>query len=92
MTRLSEDHEKARAIAAGLDHSSLKVNHPVDTNIVIIDVAGSGRDQALLGHLAGLGVLGVGFGAGRVRLIPNLDTPPQVMPQVLQALNSFPGE
>jgi len=92
LERLAEDHEKARALAAGLDHDRLKVNHPVDTNIVIIDVAGPAQDRALLEHLADRGVLGVGFGTGRVRLIPNLDTPEQAIPRVLEALNSFPGE
>lgn len=91
LPRLAEDHQKARNLAVGLDHPALKVNHPVDTNIVIIDVAGTGADQALLRHLAQHGVLGVGFGAGRVRLIPNLDTPAEVIPGVLDALNSFPG-
>jgi threonine aldolase len=91
LPRLHEDHRKARLLAEGLDHPGLKVNHQVDTNIIIIDVAGPGRDQELLKHLDAQGVLGVGFGAGRVRLIPNLDTPLVVMPRVLAALNSFPG-
>ena len=92
LDRLAEDHEKAGSITAGLDQGSLAVNHPVDTNIVIIDVAGPGQDQALLAHLAARGILGVGFGVGRVRLIPHLDTPSEAMPRVLEALNSFPGE
>lgn len=91
LDRLEEDHRNAREIAAGLDQGRLKVNHPVDTNIVIIDVTGPGQDQALMEHLAVRGILGIGFGPGRVRLIPNLDTPAEVMPRVLAALNSFPG-
>jgi threonine aldolase len=89
LPRLVEDHQKARTIAEGLDHPALKVNHPVDTNIVIVDVAGPGGDQALLEHLNTQGIRGVGFGAGRVRLIPNLDTPTEMMTRVLEALNSF---
>jgi len=91
MDRLAEDHDFARQIASGLDHPALKVNHPVETNIVIIDVDGEGGDTALLAHLEARGVLGVGFGPGRVRLIPNLDTPLQNLERVQDALNTFPG-
>ncbi|MFH2052092.1 MAG: GntG family PLP-dependent aldolase [bacterium] len=91
LERLAEDHAHAAFIASGLDHPALKVNHPVDTNIVIIDVEGAGADAALLRHLESRGVLGVGFGAGRVRLIPNLDTPADALDRVVGALNSFPG-
>ena len=89
LERLAEDHAHARLIAEGLDHSALKVNHPVDSNIVIIDVEGPGRDQALLDHLEAEGVLGVGFGPGRVRLIPNLDTSGDDVRVALAAVNSF---
>ncbi len=91
LERLADDHTMARAIAQGLDHPALKVNHPVDTNIVIVDVQGAGGDGALVNHLAGQGILGVSFGPGRVRLIPHLDIPAAATERVLSALNSFPG-
>jgi threonine aldolase len=90
LNRLAEDHEQARRLAAGLDHPALKVNHPVETNIVIIDVA-AGGDGALLEHLEAHGVLGVGFGPGRVRLIPNLDTSGSDVTRAIEVLNSYPG-
>lgn len=89
LTRLQEDHEHARYLATGLDHPALAVDHPVDTNIVIISVAGPGQDDALVAHLASLGILVVGFGPGRVRLIPHLDTTRDDVRKVLQALNSW---
>jgi threonine aldolase len=88
---LAEDHRRAREIAQGLDHPALKVNHPVDTNIVIIDVEGPAGDEVLVNHLAEQGILGVSFGPGRVRLIPHLDIPAGATERVLEALNSFPG-
>ena len=91
LERLVEDHAAARRLASGLDNPSLAVNHPVDTNIVIVDVAGPGGDAALLAHLEAGGVLAVGFGPGRVRLIPNLGTPPEAVEAALAVLNSFPG-
>ncbi len=92
MQRLAEDHQHAAVLATGLDHPALKVNHPVDTNIMIMDVAGLGADQVLLSHLKGNGVLAVGFGPGRVRLIPNLNTSTADVQRVLGVLNSFSGE
>jgi threonine aldolase len=89
LERLAEDHAHARLIAEGLDHPALKVNHPVETNIVIIDVQGPGQDQALLDHLERDGILGVGFGPGRVRLIPNLDTSADDINRTLAAVNAF---
>jgi threonine aldolase len=91
LARLADDHAAARRLAEGLDNPHLAVNHPVDTNIVIVDVAGPGGDAALLAHLEAGGVLGVGFGPGRVRLVPNLDTPPEAVETALAVLNSFPG-
>jgi threonine aldolase len=67
----------------------LAVNHPVETNIVIVTVAAKDEDAALLAHLEAEGVLAVGFGPGRVRLIPNLDTSPSDVEQAVVALNSW---
>ncbi len=92
LERLAEDHEHARLLATGLDHPALKVNHPVETNIVILDVTGLRGDQQLLKHLEAHGVLAVGFGPGRVRLIPNLNTPRRDVLRVVELLNTFAGE
>lgn len=89
LERLAEDHRHAGWLADGLDHPALKVNHPVDTNIVIIDVQDPGRDQALLDHLEREGILGIGFGPGRVRLVPNLDVSAEDIHRTLAALNAF---
>ena len=91
LERLADDHAAARRLAEGLDNPHLAVNHPVETNIVIVDAAGAGGDAALLAHLERAGVLAVGFGPGRVRLIPNLGTPPAAVDAALAALNDFPG-
>jgi threonine aldolase len=89
--RLAEDHENARALATGLDHPDLKVNHPVETNIVIITVDGPGRDEALLAHLESCGVRGVKLGPGQVRLMPHLDHSARDITRAVEALNSFAG-
>jgi threonine aldolase len=89
LERLPVDHARAAALAAGLHHRGLAVGHPVDTNIVIVDVAGAGADARLVAHLAARGILVLGFGPGRVRLVPNLDNDDADIPKVLDALNSF---
>lgn len=90
LERLAEDHARAAAIAGGLDHPALSVGHPVDTNIVIVDVAGPGADLRLVAHLAARGILALGFGPGCVRLVPNLLNSDADIARVVEALNAFP--
>lgn len=92
LDRLAEDHDHARLLTLGLDNPVLGVNHPVDTNIVIMDVAGHGLDVALLEHLRSARILGVGFGPGRVRLIPHLGITRDNVDRVVAVLNDFPGD
>ncbi len=89
LARLAEDHARATAIAAGLDHPLLAVRHPVDTNIVIVDVDAPNGEAALVAHLGAQGVLALAFGPGRVRLVPNLQNRDQDIPRVIAALGSF---
>lgn len=91
LPRLREDHARARELVSGLANPLLAVNHPVETNIVILDVAGQGGDIALLAHLEAAGVRGVGFGPGRVRLVLHRDVPADGVRRALAALNSFTG-
>jgi threonine aldolase len=91
LERLQEDHDHAKLLAAGLDHPGLTVDHLVQTNIVIVTVAGTGGDEALLAHLEAQGILAVGFGPGRVRLIPHLAHTRADVDRALAALNSWPN-
>lgn len=90
LARLADDHARAAAIADGVaGHPRLSVGHPVDTNIVIIDVAGPGGEGALVAHLAAHGILALAFGPGRVRLVPNLENRDEDIPRVIAALGCF---
>lgn len=91
LERLAEDHEHATMLSKGLDHPALRVDHPVDTNIVILDVGGKDGDRLLLDHLQNHGIMAMGFGPGRVRLIPNLETDRVAVQKTLEVLNAFPG-
>lgn len=89
LDRLAEDHTHARRLAAGLTNPLLSVNHPVETNIVLVDVAPPGTAERLLAHLSDRGVLALSLGPGRVRMIPNLDVRPADIERALDALNSY---
>lgn len=70
--RLADDHENARLLAAGLAAiPGLRLAQPsVQTNIVIVDVAGTGlTSQQFTDRLTASGVLTSGFGGSLVRLV-----------------------
>ena len=92
LERLAEDHDHARRVAAELDNPLLGVNHPVETNIVMVDVAAPGSGQGLLAYLAAHDIHALSFGPSRVRLIPNLGVTAADMDTVLAVLNDYRGE
>ena len=75
VARLAEDHASARLLAARFaDVAGARVPHPVDTNIVVLDVAGRGLTSAQI--VAGLrerGVLASGIGPTTLRFVTHLD-------------------
>jgi threonine aldolase len=90
LDRLAEDHALARDLADGIAHPQLSVGHPVETNIVIVDVAAPATAEALLAYLREHAILAVGFGAGRVRFVPHLGVAAADVATVLSVLNGFP--
>ncbi|MDD5720072.1 MAG: GntG family PLP-dependent aldolase [Candidatus Krumholzibacteria bacterium] len=92
LRRLADDHAHARRLAGELANPLLAVNHPVETNIVVVDVAPPGSAAGLLAHLAAHRILALSFGRGRVRLIPNLGVGATDIPAVSAALNSYRGD
>jgi threonine aldolase len=91
LQRLQEDHARAQRLAMELDNPLLRVDHHVETNIVILAVAAPATAEQLLNDLAGRGILAVGFGPGRVRLIPNLGLNDADIDRVIATLNTFTG-
>ncbi len=71
---LETDHENARALAAGLEGlEGLSVQEP-ETNIVLVDVAGTGLEVGdVLAELADGGVLATRFGPTTIRLCTHRD-------------------
>ncbi|PSP62678.1 low specificity L-threonine aldolase, partial [Halobacteriales archaeon QH_8_64_26] len=69
--RLAEDHENARALAAGLDGIDGISAHDPETNIVLVDTETPATD--FLDSAAEVEVLGVPFGDHLVRFCTHLD-------------------
>jgi len=74
LERLSDDHANAALLAERLrDHPAVEPVEP-DTNIVMLDLIGSGLTaEAVLPKLAEAGVLMVPFGPTRLRAVTHLD-------------------
>jgi threonine aldolase len=73
--RLPEDHENAKVLAAGIAELLPDSVHPdgIETNIVFVDVSGSGRDSTWWrAQLAAEG-LAVTIVGGRVRMLTHVD-------------------
>jgi threonine aldolase len=73
--RLVEDHENAALLAERLrDLPGLEIPHPVESNILIVDVAGRGLTAAdVLPMLAAEGVLAGAADRTRVRFVTHMD-------------------
>lgn len=72
--RVSEDHRRARRLAGGIGELPGVTVVPPETNVVMIDVGGTGRRaRDVLDGLAREGVALVPFGGTRIRAVLHLD-------------------
>jgi threonine aldolase len=81
--RLSEDHERAKRLAVGLDAAGYRVEPP-ETNIVLVDVGDAGR---FLRALASEGVLATPRSKGAVRLCTHLDVGDEEIDAAVEAVS-----
>jgi len=90
--RLAEDHRRAAAIGAALAGIDGVEVLPVETNIVIADLGGTGREQGeVVAALAAEGVRTAGFGATRIRLVTHLDVDDEGIDRAVAALRRVFG-
>lgn len=73
--RLRDDHKNAKRLASFVEQvNGLSILFPVETNIVVARVDEKVFTvEALIAKLKERGVLGVPFGAGRIRMVTHLD-------------------
>jgi len=89
--RLRDDHANARRLGAAIDLvEGLRVDHEVETNIVIFEVDSAVFSvDDVLAQLERLGVLAVGFGPGRIRMVANLDVSSGDIDETIAALGQL---
>jgi threonine aldolase len=85
--RLTEDHDNAQRLAAGLRSIGLAVEQP-HTNMVFVAIPDT-HVAALTAHLAERGILACI--TPHTRLVTHLDTPRSKIEAALQAFRAYPG-
>lgn len=94
VARLADDHANARLLAERLaELPGIRVDlEATQTNIVVIDVTGTGRDPVeLVAEADGCGVRLVPFGAGRVRAVTHLDVSREDVVRAADVLSEMLG-
>ncbi len=87
--RLAEDHENAKALAAGLQGTKFRCDTP-ETNIVIVDVRDTGKDPGtILGLLEKSGIRAVQADAARVRLVTHCDVGKEAVSAAIAAFRGL---
>ena len=90
--RLTEDHRRAARIGEALASLPGVRVLPVQTNIVIADMADAGRGpDETVRALAEAGLLVVGFGTSRIRLVTHLDVDDAAVEAAIAALRKVLG-
>lgn len=91
--RLAIDNQRARQVGTVLQQQSyVSAVRPVQSNIVIFDLAGKLTAADFLASLEEQGVLGVAFGPQTVRLTFHLDISAEMIEHVLDVLNNYGAE
>jgi threonine aldolase len=91
--RLAEDHENARLLADGLSELATLQVLPVETNIVIFCVAGTGRrPEEAVESLRAQGILVSSIGGTRLRLVTHYDVSRADCERALTVLKQILGE
>ncbi|NQV53530.1 MAG: threonine aldolase [Flavobacteriales bacterium] len=88
--RLKEDHINARQLALALSEAEW-VKHvvPVETNIIVVELADGENQQARLDELRAAGVLAMGFGPGKLRFVTHLDVTEAMIDQTISVINAM---
>lgn len=85
--RLKEDHRKAKAIAQVLNQLSyIKKVEPVETNIIIFELANKADEKAFLSQLMNLNIRLSGMGSGKLRIVTHLDYTNEMHAYLLETL------
>jgi len=88
--RLKEDHANAKRLASALSETDW-VRHvvPVETNIIVVELAAGEDQHARLAALKNAGILAMGFGAGKLRFVTHLDVNEAMIDQTISAIKGM---
>jgi threonine aldolase len=90
--RLAEDHRRAKALAARLHELPGISAGPPESNIVMVDVSGSGQSpEGVLRGLATHGIAMVPFGPGRIRAVLHMEIDDAGVDQAVEAFRETLG-
>lgn len=85
--RLATDHLHARALSDALNQVNY-VSHvmPVETNIVIFELASGIKAETVLHQLAEKGIACSATGPGTIRMVTHLDVSPEMIDQAVESI------
>ncbi len=90
VTRLEEDHTKAKEIAKVLDGLDFVSNvEPVETNIIIFNLDQTVSDEVFLEALKQKGVSIIGMGQGKLRMVTHMDYTTDMHLHLMEILKKF---
>ncbi|MDJ0644743.1 MAG: GntG family PLP-dependent aldolase [Flavobacteriaceae bacterium] len=90
ISRLTEDHKKAKAIAEVLQSLPyIKKVEPVETNILIFNVQDAIDEQEFVKKLKDRGILIVGMGQGKLRIVTHLDFTDHMLEKLITELKTI---
>ncbi len=90
LERLNEDHSKAKEIAEVLSKlSPIKSVEPVETNILIFKLQPEIDENAFVQQLKNKGILIIGMGGGKLRIVTHLNYTDAMHAKLLNTLTSI---
>ncbi len=90
ISRLKEDHQRARTLGTILGKRPwVKSIMPVDTNIVIFEVANGLTAEKCVAKLTDLGIKTLPFSATEIRLVTHLDFTNAMLDKTVEVFNKF---
>lgn len=88
--RLTEDHLRAKTVGQELEKQNwVQSVMPVDTNIVIFQVADRTSVDAVISKLKEAGVLAIPFGPKEIRMVTHLDFTSEMLEKTLSIFNKI---
>lgn len=88
--RLAEDHNKAKILGEALTNSPLVKNvEPIETNIVIFNVADGIDEDDFVQKLAAKNILLIGMGEGKLRMVTHLDVTDAMVDTVVEEIRKL---